>query len=44
VLEAPDRFARLEHLIETGDVAAGTPRLVAPGRGILVCGKVARLE
>ena len=44
VLETPDRLARLEHLVETGDVAAGTSRLVAPGRGILVCGKVARLE
>ena len=44
VFETPDRLARLEHLVKTCDVAAGTSRLVTPGWGILVCGEVARLE
>jgi hypothetical protein len=43
LLETLDRSTRLEHLVKTCNVSAATSRLVAPGRGILVCRKVARL-
>ena len=41
VLKTPYRFARLKHLVKAGDIAARTSRLVTPGRGVLVCGKLA---
>ena len=43
-IETADGAAGLVDFVHTCDVSAGILSRIRPGRGILICGKIARLE